>query len=538
MAIDFYNQNRLDNLRQTNTEIMKKNYLILLNLIIAFNGFSQLDSYLLNQNGVAATIANGGVFFNRAETELAGYEVPAGSGNHGIYALSFWFGGEDLNGQLKLAATTYSEESDFFPGALTNNGVATVPVGETSSKGIYPVTRAEIEYHIAHFGDVGYSIPSSIINWPAHGDVTLEMDFYLAPFVDTDGDGIYDPSAGDYPKIKGDKAVYMIVNDKADIHLSGGDAIGLELHYLIYQYESDDYLNDATFINIRVINRGTQTLFGFKTACFVDCDLGDPTDDYVGFNAASDLMYCYNGFNTDGIYGTNPPAIGVALLNQDADKFVSMGGAGGPTGLPNIAMDYYNYMKGNWKNGIPFTYGDNGYGGEVPTDYLYDGIPGTESWTEASVENTPGDRRIMMSASLALDILRPFEQLCFDYVVLYNRDGNHIENATNLFELANQAEDHIAADGGVYCNAKVAGLTNIDKLESITVYPNPSNGSFTIDVDGNFDLIIHSIDGRLVYQSKNLMGGQPIETSIKNGTYFIKITQNGRSYEARIVIYD
>jgi hypothetical protein len=49
-------------------------------------------------------------------------------------------------------------------------------------------------------------VMNRILNWPAHGDESLNQDFYLAPFYDRSpdggygGNGIYNPlEEGDYP---------------------------------------------------------------------------------------------------------------------------------------------------------------------------------------------------------------------------------------------------------------------------------------------------------------------------------------------------
>ena len=55
------------------------------------------------------------------------------------------------------------------------------------------------------FSFPGYSIPNSILDWPTHGDISKNQDFYLATFYDKDGDGIYNTNNGDYPCIKGDQ---------------------------------------------------------------------------------------------------------------------------------------------------------------------------------------------------------------------------------------------------------------------------------------------------------------------------------------------
>ena len=38
-----------------------------------------------------------------------------------------------------------------------------------------------------------------IFNWPAHGDIGIGQDYWLAPFYDYDNSGDYDPNAGDIP---------------------------------------------------------------------------------------------------------------------------------------------------------------------------------------------------------------------------------------------------------------------------------------------------------------------------------------------------
>ncbi|MBL4661982.1 MAG: hypothetical protein JKY22_00075, partial [Flavobacteriaceae bacterium] len=169
---------------------MKNLYIMFSFIAFSFTGFSQLEYQTLDFNNVNALLSNGGVFFNNTDFAAPAYELPKGSGNHGIYAMSFWFGGEDINGQRKIAATTYEQEGDFFPGALTKSGDATLPLAEVPTKQIYVVSQAQIDYHIANYDEVGYEMPTVIEEWPAHGDPSYDLAFYLAPFQDVDGDGI------------------------------------------------------------------------------------------------------------------------------------------------------------------------------------------------------------------------------------------------------------------------------------------------------------------------------------------------------------
>ncbi len=99
-----------------------------------------------------------------------------------------------------------------------------------------------------------YTIPNSILNWPGNGDISQNQDVLLAPFVDVNGDNIYSPSAGDYPLIKGDQAIFSVFNDSYLPHQgSGGASIGLEIRLMAYAYgtgtlvANNPYLNYTTF---------------------------------------------------------------------------------------------------------------------------------------------------------------------------------------------------------------------------------------------------------------------------------------------------
>lgn len=505
---------------------------------IAFSstGICQLEYQALNFNNVNALLSNGGVFFNDTDDAAPGYEMPKGSGNHGIYAMSFWFGGEDVNGQLKLAATTYTQEGDFFPGALTVSGDASSPEAEEASKQIYLISQAQIDYHIANYDEVGYDMPAVIEDWPAHGDPSFDLAFYLAPFEDVDGDGIYDPTFGDFPIIKGDQAVYMILNDKGGIHASGSDPIGMEMHLLFYQYVGGDYLDNTTFLNMRIINRGSQTLFDFHSACFVDGDLGDSSDDYVGFNEGDNVMYCYNGSNFDADYGENPPAIGVALLNREVNKFAPVGGELDATGMPITPSDYYNYMSGRWLDGTSFTDGGTGYGGDVEVDFIYDGLPYGGGWTETTVGNPPGERRMMMSNQHFGGVFAPNTELCYDYAIVSNQASNFLSNAVNVINMAEYAKTHYLTDGEAYCNNIVLGIDEKAAKLSFDIYPNPSNGTFTIQADGIYTATIYTLEGRQVYQSANLNGNQFIQPGVSSGIYIVKILQNDKIYQSKLIV--
>jgi len=435
----------------------------------------------LSLNNVRTTIHSGGDMW----WDLMGsarYEIPKGSGKHSLFAGSLWMGGIEEGGQLKLAALRFRQVgNDYWPGPLTQITASIEP--ETCAKydRHFKITRAEVEQFAAWyacytdpdcdenilFPDYDISdVPASIKDWPGNGIVTNGENTYLAPYVDYNEDNVYNWEDGDYPfydlkgeidchterraHLYGDETLWWVFNDKGNIHTeTGGQEIGMEVHAQAFAFATNDEINDMTFYNYELINRGSFTLNQTYFAQWVDADLGSPNDDYVGCDVLRGLGYCYNGNASDGNggpgeYGDQPPAVGVDFFEgpyQDNDGIDNAFGIGdneainglgygdgfpdnerfgmrrfmyhnnndpGPTGDPETAVHYYNLMRGIWKDGTQMSYGENGHGGTTPADFMFPGNSdldyawGTDgnsqpSWSEEGL-NTPGDRRFLQSA--------------------------------------------------------------------------------------------------------------------------------------------
>lgn len=100
-------------------------------------------------------------------------------------------------------------------------------------------------------------------------------------------------------------------------------------------------------------------------------------------------------------------------------RFVYYNNDLGNNGEPDKATDYYNYLRGVWKDGSKMCFGGNGYNSgaglntAVKTDFMFPGTSdiwgwgtrtggnedvGKQEWTEQTAGNSPGDRRFMQSA--------------------------------------------------------------------------------------------------------------------------------------------
>lgn len=521
---------------------MKTNKLLLMSSIIMSTiGYNQSFQWLEHNNAKALLNSNG-IFFNDILNGAPAYQVPTTSNASMIYASAFWFGGVDESGSLHLSASKYGAGQDLFSGPISND--YNDPNYLTSYNDLFwTVTKSDIDNHIQNYQSNSYTIPSSILGWPGNGNTANGEAQNLAPYIDQNTNGIYDPENGDYPNIRGDQAVYMIANDAAGVHSeSGGDPLGMEFHFMFYQYLSNDYINNTTFINVRVFNRSQTTYENFRVAQYTDSDIGNYNDDYVGCAPDKNMMFAYNADNYDessssASYEENPPALGIKLLNHNIDAAGYYSNSGGPNQSdPSTANQYWGYMNAEWSDsGIPFTEGGTGYGGTNDTKFLFSDNPNNNSgWSEVTEANLPSDRRMYMCSEGVT--FQPNQSKCYDYAILYNRNGNNLENVNGLYDLADSVQNYYDSQTTYSCETVTLGIRNESTEKIISTYPNPSNGNFTINLNGIFDISILSITGEFIIEFKNINSDSKINTELSKGIYILQITQNNLVYNKKIVI--
>jgi hypothetical protein len=542
---------------------MKKKLITLIFLVLGTSGIAQNQWENLDINNIEARINFKDVLFSDLDISAPHFVVDD-SGRSTIYAAGIWIAGKDVNGQVKSAVQQYNG-CDFKGGC--------------SAVGVYKINKATIDsfryvfecandpncIDYTHVDLVSYNIPNEIVWWPAHGDVSCNEDFYMAPFIDYNNDGIYNPSDGDYPNIKGDQAIWWYMRDDT-VHCNGGDPLGIELRCMAYAYncQNSDAVNNSVFVDYEITNIGTQTLFDSYIGNWSDFDIGCSNDDYLGSSVENGMFYSFNGDNDDlGCNGTlgfgnnNLPMTGTMVFGpfQDPDgqdnpgptalnpNYLTFNFANSQNGIsypglglkydngivddetmmlrnfsahsitfdPNTPLERYNTLRGLNPDGYDKYYLLNG----DTIKYLYDypgdsdpkgwgtfGLDSTSNITEISVSNPGGDRRGV--GAVGPFTITPGSVYTSTFVYTNAFDPSQTGNLAAKSKLMSYAQDIRAFMDNCQCCNTAVSLNEIFPLDfELSVYPNPSNGVFNIDSDTRIKLIqVYDLRGKLIYENQ------------------------------------
>lgn len=436
--------------------------------------------------------------------------------------VDFWSGPLDTTGIAEIDATTCDNYDRFFD--ISRQEVATfvayrAAVAEGTASELFPeyqipssildwpgngdVTKGE-DFNLAPYVNVG-------------GDASYNPNDGDYPFYDLVGDvdcraERKNRSESSTRPLFGDQTYWWIFNDKGNLHTeTNAPSIGMEIHGQGFAFATNDAVNDMTFYNFELINRSTFTLTDTYFASYVDPDLGSPLDDYVGCDVNRGLGFCYNGDGVDEDfrgnigYGTTPAAIGIDYFEgpyQDADginnlvgigpgealnglgyldtnalittrdsipdnerfgmrRFVYYNNGTGNNGDPDLAVHFYNYMRGIWKNGRPMLFGGNGFNDGVQnlqTDFMFPGESDPLHWGTGGVTPSPdfdwtednpgvgappndvGDRRFLQSAGPFTLEPGNVNDITVGVVFAQAESGGRLASVDKLFQADDKAQ--------------------------------------------------------------------------------------------------
>ena len=532
----------------------------------------------IHGNNIRAGILNAGdLFWDLNDPQFIPNPTPNGPNPSTIFAAGLWLGGVDPAGNLKLATSTYRDASaditDYWAGPLDDQGIIDAFVCPDWDK-LFKVKGADIKAFLDDLPTLvnnpalALAAYKSIMGWPGKGNpyflgawgfdlpVTLAP---LAPFFDTDQDGIYNPLAGDYPVVQlRNKApfvpaeiVWCVFNDEgggAEHSASFGATIHAEVQLTVWAFKcpNESVLNNAVFTSHKIINRAAERIDSFFVGLWVDFDLGCRTDDYMGCAPDLDAFFAYN---QDAIDGTNgilcdqgvptfadtSPVQSVTFLSRPMDKFVyyndlSVGNWPAGTTDPDLPSEYYNYLTGRWKDGSPLTYGGDGYQESVNTDFAFPDDPvSPNGWSMCSANLAFADRRVLASSKIGTLVPGAIEELVAAWTV-HPKPNLPCGVGTTYADIAflrSEFENNFpnACSGLISAAQEPRGMP-------VGIFPNPAAETVTLQYG---DLPVREIrlfaaDGRLVHSLQNIHSEQTVldVASLKNGVYAVQLlTERG-----------
>jgi len=505
---------------------------------------------LIIQSKISAILGNGGeILYNKSPQALPSYYLLTDNNFLGatIYNSSLWLGGiDESSGDLKLAAMTYRQAgNDFWSGPIGNSSQTTDSLQCSNYDRHWYMEQATID-KFKNVEELSASEDSLLREWPGKGNPNLNfshLNQVMAPFVDVDGDEIYNPENGDYPKIKGNKAVWWIINDIGNEHTeSGGAAFGFEIQKMFYGFEDDPELNYTSFFDVNITNKSNNNYQDFIFGHRVDMDLGNYLDDFVGCDTLSAMGYTYNGDAFDESpegFGENAPLQACQFINVPNEYYDNQNDLYGftyykndfnNTGNPVTAEHFLNYLNGKWKNGDLMTSGGNATDQSLKsTRYLYPGNPSdSEAWSECSNLNEPSDRTFIISSGKYKFAVGETKTWTLAMHTIPNVGGT-CPNIQPLIDKAQYAKTFFE-------NFVLVDINDHFLIESTFVYPNPTNNKLYFNSNNSIKSIeVFGVDGKRILQ-KNINSDYLNVDGLSKGLYYANLFSNdGKVYKAKFI---
>lgn len=360
-------------------------------MLISINTLAQVNGDWIESGQLKLRVNADGqmaTFNNNASSELI-----AGSNNHLFKFIDLWISGKDSADNLYITSVNgFNAKSDYSPGpidSLTYRGAEPADWNY-----VWSVTADAIKEHRKNFQDVNYTISESIKNWPSNG--TDKFYKYLAPFIDYNQDGKYNPEKGDYPDIIGNKVTYFIVNDNYSEHkASGGQPLKIEIYGMAYSLEN---IPNTVFIRYYIINRTNKNFKDLKISFHTGFQLGNDKDNYCGTIVPKNMIFSYNGDdNDDNHFGNSKPLASLMVLNTNLSSTLYITkDTLSFTGMPTSPMQHRNMMDGKWKSSKILTFGGDGTGNNSNSSFVYPGSTDPafkgQNWEESLI---PGERSVL-----------------------------------------------------------------------------------------------------------------------------------------------
>ena len=547
----------------------------------------RLEFQHFNLNNISARVDHRGLFQDVANS-ISAFEVPKGTNQNSIFAANLWVAGKNQD-SVYSNSETFNAQLTYGRSGPIMDSIFYKKYYDYDWDRVWKIYANDINNHINNWNNAGYTPPQVFLDWPAHGDVSKGQAYNLAPFIDNNGDNIYNPYDGDYPKIKGQQAVYFIYNDMREKY--SNKPMRSEVHGMVYGYHcpSDSAIYNTVFLDYTIYNRSNLTYDSTYIGMWADMDIGGYSDDAIGCDVARSTFYTYNGDSIDESangsqgYQNYPPAQGVTFLQgakQDNDGFdnpftqniqdvITFNGtpyAGLGTGFgdgitdneywgmeyfmfpdnisPVTNLSYYNNLKGILPNGTKMVWG----GGTISAKHLFPGTSDPLWYGTGGIATTPtnwvggGAGDVRGVGSTGPFTFEPDSSVTITLAYIFGRDYQTTGNQAGVVvmqERIDSIQSYFATDFVSVCGGALS-VNDINEQENaLLVYPNPFNNELTISYElenNSATLIIYNLVGEQIKTQSILKNITVIDlTNQPNGIYFITITDGVNRVSRKVV---
>ena len=513
--------------------------------------------------------ANGGLFnyddnLMRYGTDML--KVPKFDYLKTVYSAGLWQTGEIVN-TVAAAIQTYAEENNYEPGPINLQTEQRDTNLINKYNKVWKVDRAEILAFNENFknGNVAngsYTIPESIMQWPAMGDIAKGEPRYIAPFIDENNDGVYNPMQGDYPKIKGDQALFLVMNDLKPRNNPDEKPLLTEVRLIAYAYtcnrllpsQLQDVMNYTVFYEYTIINRNPNPISDYRFGFWTDFELGNNSDDYVGCNPKEHYAFAYNGKDFDegpDGYGENPPAIATILV--DSLKVKSTQASSGMTncmmylndfslnGNPSTAFHFSSYMHSKWKDTSPLWYQNRINDTALHIYPFNDDLKGRGHWSMDSVSFIPNDKRMIMASGG--HTLSSFDTATATIALVYARakSGGRMASLYKLRQGVRAIQQMYNVDSFPSCYELMIGLSknNTTFKPQLWVYPNPASTYLYLNLNQHSgkeaQVACYDILGKHQFSLLISIGKMIDISQLQAGVYLLRVSEGDVFYTSKFV---
>jgi hypothetical protein len=510
------------------------------------------DMVALNSNKMHIPIMNDGFLNTDRINNSSFFQAPTNYCFNPGLASALWLSAYSAD-SLCTAFVEWNElNSDFTPGPLDK--ITGQPIASEFDRcnRLWSVNRKDIENHLQLVNQNGYVqdelITESIKNWP--GNYLENPKDILAPFIDRNGNSKYEPNLGDYPAIKGNQAVFWIMNDRNS--KTSANHLGIEIHGMAYTEECEnedpklnELLSTSVFFNYTLHNRSDNDLKDAIAGMHNQSTFSHQNSE--GANVTLNAVYNHPYMLDSSYYlSTYQPIIGhfitqapnyevygssdtillgsnIILKNYLTDHSFRQ---------PKNAIEIRHFMEGKNKYGLPIIFPDSSMDSTLITTYMH------SAGTDLNYPNSNWPLTVQVACNSLISTFKfdiPKHQnktVEFgQFLSLYNSDYSDLSKFFN--ELKTISKMPMAS-----CENKTK--LNDDKIQLINVYPNPFQENFTVTANQPITGKVAILDllGKTISESAIV---NQYEISFKNlaylksGMYFIRIENQGKIHTYKLV---